>query len=246
MARYRIVFVCMGNFCRSPTAHAVMRARLARTGLDRVVAVDSAGTHAYHLGAPPDARSQQHARARGYAMDDLRARKVTAEDFTQADLLLAMDWDNLALLEQACPASARHKLRRLTEFCRHHDSPVVPDPYDGGDAGFAHVLDLVEDACEGLLHHLGRASVLTQCLPAWQLSGDARAIGRTWQFAQFDEAMAFIQSVGQLAQAQDHHPELWNSWTRVRLSLTTHDANGLTWRDLALAAAIDALTPSTP
>ena len=162
MPRYRIVFVCMGNICRSPTAHAVMRARLAQTGLDRVVSVDSAGTHAHHLQAPPDARSQQHALARGYAMDDLRARRIDEDDFAHADLVLAMDWDNLALLEQACPASQRHKLRRLTEFCRQHDSPVVPDPYQGGSDGFEHVLDLLEDACDGLIRHVNT------------LQGDAR------------------------------------------------------------------------
>ena len=241
-ARYRIVFVCMGNICRSPTAHGVMRQRLAETGLDRVVAVDSAGTHSYHIGAAPDARSRQHARARGYDLDDLRARRIDAVDFAQADLLLAMDWDNLALLEHACPAEHRHKLRRLAEFFQRHDSPVVPDPYEGGAAGFEHVLDLVEDGCEGLLQHLGQARVIQSCLPAWTLDAGSTHIWREWQLDDYDTAMRFIQNIGHLAQSHNHHPDLWNSWTRVRVSLTTHDVGGLSWRDLALAAAIDALT----
>lgn len=241
-ARYRIVFVCMGNICRSPTAHGVLRHRLAATGLDRVVAVDSAGTHSYHIGATPDARSREHARARGYDLDDLQARRIDALDFANADLLLAMDWDNLALLEAACPTEHRHKLRRLAEFFQRHDSPVVPDPYEGGPAGFERVLDLVEDGCDGLLQHLGQAHVIQQCLPAWTLDAAGNHIWREWQLADYAAAMHFIQRVGELAQAHNHHPDLWNSWTRVRVSLTTHDVGGLSWRDLALAAAIDDLT----
>ena len=237
--RYRIVFVCMGNICRSPTAHAVFRHRLQATGLDRVVSVDSAGTHSYHIGAAPDARSQRHASTRGYRMDDLQARRVHETDFAEADLLLAMDWDNLALLEQACPPAHRHKVRRFAEFFQRHDSPVVPDPYEGGAAGFEEVLDLVEDGCEGLLAHLARPNVVQQCLPDWTLDADGTRIHRQWQFKTFAQAMHFIQRIGELAEAQNHHPDLWNSWTRVRVSLTTHDSGGLTWRDLALAAAID-------
>jgi protein-tyrosine phosphatase len=144
----------MGNICRSPTAHGVLRHKLVEAELDQRVAVASAGTHAYHVGSPPDARSQAHALRRGYRFDDLRARAVADADFEQFDLILAMDWDNLALLEERCPPAQRHKLRRLTEFCQRHDSPTVPDPYYGGDAGFEQVLDLVEDACDGLVRHL--------------------------------------------------------------------------------------------
>ncbi|WP_334153954.1 low molecular weight protein-tyrosine-phosphatase [Tepidimonas sp.] len=153
---YRVVFFCMGNICRSPTAHGVFRHRLQARGLHHRVAVSSAGTHAYHVGQAPDSRSQHHARLRGYDLADLRARQLAAIDFEHADLLLAMDWDNLALAEAMCPPPHRRKLRRLTEFCRHHVSPVVPDPYYGGADGFEHVLDLVEDACDGLLHHIER------------------------------------------------------------------------------------------
>lgn len=144
----------MGNICRSPTAEGVMRARVADAGLAHCIEVDSAGTHAYHVGEPPDDRSQRFARRRGYELGALRARAVQPRDFEHFDLLLAMDWDNLHLLQAACPAPQQHKLKRLMEFATRHTSPVVPDPYDGGDRSFDEVLDYVEDACDGLLAHL--------------------------------------------------------------------------------------------
>ena len=159
---YRVLLFCMGNICRSPTAHAVLRQRLHSRGLHLRVAVDSAGTHAYHVGEPPDPRSQHHARARGYDLSDLRARQLTPADFERAHLLLAMDWDNLALAEAMCPPAHRRKLRRLTEFCRRYDSPIVPDPYAGGPEGFEHVLDLIEDACDGLVDHVERVLATRQ------------------------------------------------------------------------------------
>ncbi len=146
-----VLFVCMGNICRSPTAEGVMRHKLRAAGLHEAVQVDSAGTHAWHAGSPPDHRSTVHAARRGYDLSTLRAREVVAADFDQFDLILAMDWDNLALLEERCPPDCRRKLGRLTEHCRHHDNPVVPDPYAGGPKGFEQVLDLVEDACDGLV-----------------------------------------------------------------------------------------------
>ena len=154
MSQASVLLVCMGNICRSPTAHGVLRHKLAQAGLGERVRVDSAGTHAYHVGSPPDARSLAHAGRRGYRFADLRARAVVEGDFERFDLILAMDWDNLALLEAQCPPHHQRKLRRLTEFCLTHDSPTVPDPYYGGDAGFEQVLDLVEDACDGLIRHL--------------------------------------------------------------------------------------------
>jgi protein-tyrosine phosphatase len=157
-ARVRVLMVCMGNICRSPTAEAVLRQRLERAGLAERVEVDSAGTHAYHLGASPDERAQESGQRRGYEMACLRARKVVPLDYERFDLLLAMDWDNLALLEEACPAQQKRKLRRLAEFIpRGHamaGASVVPDPYYGGPDGFEHVLNLVEAACEGLVDHL--------------------------------------------------------------------------------------------
>ena len=146
-----ILMVCMGNICRSPTAEGVLRHKLRAVGLGDQVKVDSAGTHAWHEGEPPDRRSQQHAQARGYDLSDQRSRPVAAADFERFDLILAMDWDNLALLEDQCPREYRAKLARLSEHALRHASPVVPDPYSGGRAGFEQVLDLVEDACDGLV-----------------------------------------------------------------------------------------------
>ena len=144
----------MGNICRSPTAHGVFRDLVQARGLDQHIHIDSAGTDNYHPGSPPDKRSQKHAIKRGYDLSDLRARQISELDYEQHDLLLAMDWDNLALAQQDCPPEHQRKLRRLTEFCKNHQAAVVPDPYYGGDAGFEHVLDLIEDACEGLLEHI--------------------------------------------------------------------------------------------
>jgi protein-tyrosine phosphatase len=144
----------MGNICRSPTAHGVFRDLVNARGLHHQIRIDSAGTHNYHPGSPPDKRSQKHAIKRGYDLSDLRARQIGELDYERHDLLLAMDWDNLSLAQQHCPPDHQRKLRRLTEFCKTHHAAVVPDPYYGGDAGFEHVLDLIEDACEGLLEHI--------------------------------------------------------------------------------------------
>ena len=154
MKPYSVLFVCMGNICRSPTAHGVFRHKVMELGLANVVRVDSAGTHNYHPDSPPDARSQAHAAKRGYDLSDLRARQIQAADFEAFDLILVMDWDNLALVQLECPAEHQHKVRRFTEFCLRFDSPVVPDPYFEGADGVEQVLDLVEDASEGLLRHV--------------------------------------------------------------------------------------------
>ncbi len=152
--RYRVLFVCMGNICRSPTAHGVFQTLVRQAGLSHRVDVDSAGTHSYHVGAPPDERSQAHALARGHDLSAQRARRLTRQDFVDFDLVLVMDWDNLALAQQLCPPGHEQRLRRLAEFFQRHDSPVVPDPYQGGADGFEQVLDLVEDGCAGLLQHV--------------------------------------------------------------------------------------------
>ena len=154
LSPYRILFLCMGNICRSPTAHGVFRQLVDQAGLSQHIIIDSAGTHNYHPGEPPDARSQRHSARRGYDLSDLRARQLIRSDFDQTDLLLAMDWDNLALAESMCPPIHQRKLRRFTEFCLKHDAAVVPDPYYDGDAGFEHVLDLIADASAGLLIHI--------------------------------------------------------------------------------------------
>lgn len=144
----------MGNICRSPTAEGVLRKRLVDAGLADLIEVASAGTHAWHVGDPPDERSQAHAARRGYDLSCQRARRITEEDFERFDLVIAMDWENMAWLEAQCPQACRAKLKRLMEFARRHDSPVVPDPYYGGPAGFDVVLDYIEDAADGLVAYL--------------------------------------------------------------------------------------------
>jgi protein-tyrosine phosphatase len=154
-AGMQVLFVCMGNICRSPTAHGVLRRKVADAGLAGQIRVDSAGTHGhYHAGEAPDARSQAHARRRGYELADLRARQLQAADFETADLLLVMDDANLAWVLQRCAPQQRTKVRRLGEFCRARSLLEVPDPYHDGVAAFEHVLDLVEDACDGLIDRL--------------------------------------------------------------------------------------------
>jgi protein-tyrosine phosphatase len=143
----RLLFVCMGNICRSPTAEAVMRAKLQAAGL-RHVEVDSAGTQGWHAGEPPDERSQRHAARRGYDLSTQRARLLVAEDFEVFDQVWVMDAANLAAAAQLCPPEHRGKLQRLL------GDADVPDPYHGGAAGFEEVLDLVESACERLLAEL--------------------------------------------------------------------------------------------
>lgn len=159
MKIYSVLFVCLGNICRSPTAHGVFRHKVRELGLANALRVDSAGTSNYHPNSPPDARFQAHAAERGYDLSALRARQIQGADFEALDLVLVMDWDNLADLTQQCPPEHQHKVRRLTEFCLQFDSPVVPDPYFGGVEGFEHVLDLVEDASEGLIRHVRRQMV---------------------------------------------------------------------------------------
>ena len=151
---YSILFVCMGNICRSPTADGVFRQKVADHGLSHAVLVDSAGTHNYHPGSPPDSRAQAAAARRGYDLSALRARQINAADYATFDLILVMDQNNLAVLQDDCPPEHLHKLRLLTEFCQVHQASVVPDPYYGGADGFEQVLDPVEDACEGLLAHV--------------------------------------------------------------------------------------------
>lgn len=147
----RVIMVCMGNICRSPTAEGVLRHKLALRGLSTMVEVASAGTHAHHISDPPDARAQTHAAKRGYDISKQRARRLRGDDFEIFDHLLAMDWDNLALLEEKCPSEHKSKVGLLMRFARRHQSQVVPDPYYGAANGFEVVLDYIEDACDGLI-----------------------------------------------------------------------------------------------
>jgi protein-tyrosine phosphatase len=149
-----VLFVCMGNICRSPTAEGVFRHRAAAAGLD--LEIDSAGTHAYHVGNPPDARSARHALQRGYDLSAQRARQVCPADFARYDHVLAMDRENYARLQAACPPQHRHKLALFMQYATRSDSDVVPDPYYGGPNGFDQVLDYIEDASDGLIAALKR------------------------------------------------------------------------------------------
>jgi protein-tyrosine phosphatase len=144
----KVLMVCLGNICRSPTAEAVLRAKLEAAGLAHRISVDSAGTGNWHIGSPPDARSQRHAVKRGYDLSALRGRQVAEADFHRFDLILAMDEDNLADLQRLAPESAsRAELRLFADV-------KVPDPYTGGPAGFEQVLDLVEAASDAWVKNL--------------------------------------------------------------------------------------------
>jgi protein-tyrosine phosphatase len=157
MCRVRLLFVCMGNICRSPTGEAVMRGVLRREGLDDAVEVDSAGIGSWHVGEPPDARSTAAAQARGIVMEGA-ARQVTARDFERFDLLLAADESNFAALRALAPdAPARDKVKLLRSFdpeAVEAGDLEVPDPYYGGPDGFEHVIDVIASASEGLLDAL--------------------------------------------------------------------------------------------
>ncbi|CAN5191097.1 low molecular weight protein-tyrosine-phosphatase [soil metagenome] len=150
----RVLFVCMGNICRSPTAVGVFRRLLEQEAPEFEVTVDSAGTHGYHAGQPPDRRAQAAARSRGIDLSKLRARAVRDEDFVSYDFILAMDSDNHAMLLERCPEASVSRVKMLMEFAGDGAPRDVPDPYYGSANGFERVLDLVERACRGLLAEL--------------------------------------------------------------------------------------------
>ncbi len=147
----KVLFVCMGNICRSPTADGVFRKMVDDQSLGHLIQVDSAGTHAYHVGEAPDPRAQEAAWRRGIDLSPLRARRVKATDFECFDYVLAMDDDNYQQLEIICPDGHGHKLRLFLDFATEMQEREVPDPYYGGVSGFEKVLDLIEAAAEGLL-----------------------------------------------------------------------------------------------
>ena len=156
LERLSVLFVCMGNICRSPTAEAVFTDLVRREGGPIHFEIDSAGTHAYHVGEPPDSRAVAAARRRGLVMDHLRARVVTRDDFLHFDLLLAMDEENLAHLHRLAPAGYAERARLLMEYAPETGMSQVPDPYYGAETGFEQVLDLLEQAARGLLQQLRR------------------------------------------------------------------------------------------
>lgn len=148
--------VCMGNICRSPTAEGVLRRKAEAAGLAHLLRIDSAGTHDYHVGSAPDARAQKAALGRGYDLSALRGRHVSDQDFAVFDYVLAMDRDNFHNLQKRCPEQYKHKVRLYLAFSRRFPNLNVPDPYYGGSKGFEQVLDMVEDAAEGLLAEIAR------------------------------------------------------------------------------------------
>lgn len=152
--RFQVLMVCMGNICRSPLAEAVLRSKLAQAGLGDLVAVDSAGTSDHHRGEPPDPRGVRCAQARGYSMKGLRSRPVVDADFERFDLVLAMDRSNLDSLLRRVPQQAQAKLGLLLPYAATAGPEEVPDPYYGAAAGFEHVIDLLEPACDALVQDL--------------------------------------------------------------------------------------------
>lgn len=146
----KVLFVCTGNICRSPSAAGVFQHIIDEAGLSDVIGVDSAGTHAFHVGEPPDPRAQAAAQKRGYDLSGYVARQIRPDDFREFDLILAMDWENLSALQQQCPKVYQHKLMLLMRFSNEYEEATVPDPYYGGPEGFNKVLDYIEDAGQGV------------------------------------------------------------------------------------------------
>lgn len=147
-----VLFVCMGNLCRSPSAEVVFRQKALSAGVN--VKIDSAGTSGSHVRQKPDHRSQKAGIARGYSFDGVKARKVTAQDFSDYDLVLAMDNDNIRELKKVSPEELQSKIVLFLDFAEGYEDTEVPDPYYGGARGFQYVLDLVEDASDGLVKAL--------------------------------------------------------------------------------------------
>lgn len=151
---YRVLLVCMGNICRSPTAEGVLRQFIVNNRLGDRVEVDSAGTHGYHVGEAPDSRTQRAAAARGYNLSQLRARKVAHQDLDYFDLILAMDRSNLDNLRRMAMPEQQQKIRLFMDYAHNFEDDEVPDPYYGLGHGFDLVLDMVEDASQGLISEL--------------------------------------------------------------------------------------------
>ncbi len=153
MSPHKIIFVCLGNICRSPTAEGVLRKQVSERGLENLFEIDSAGTGDWHLGHPPDKRATEAALARGIDLSPLRARQITARDMLYYDTIIAMDNQNLARLKSLAPADQQYKVRLLLQY-GNSENREVPDPYYGGDHGFDLVLDLIEASCRELLDKL--------------------------------------------------------------------------------------------
>lgn len=150
----KVLFVCTGNICRSPTAAAIFKSMITREGLDREIIVDSAGTADYHVGEMADKRTIYYGNKRGYNLSAHRARQITMADFSLNDYILAMDWDNIRALKAVAPDDYRKKAQLLMRYSNKFDVAEVPDPYYGLAEGFLRVIDYCEDACSGFLQHL--------------------------------------------------------------------------------------------
>ena len=161
MKKIRVLFVCMGNICRSPTAEGVFASMLEAKDLIHVFQVDSAGTHAYHVGDAPDLRAQKAARERGVELKHIRARRVSPDDFERFDYILVMDNENHAIMWESCPDDHKHKIRHFLDYAPDLQQREVPDPYYGGSYGFERVLDMIEAASEGFIETLRCEGKLT-------------------------------------------------------------------------------------
>ena len=157
MKKLSVLMVCMGNICRSPMAEGIFRREIDRAGLQDMVAIDSAGTHDYHIGRPPDPRAQSAIGRRGVDISGLRGRQVADTDFEAFDYILAMDNANLSILKGNAPPHAREKVRLLLSYSGKFHNQEVPDPYYGGASGFEENLDMIEDAVAGLIDDLRNA-----------------------------------------------------------------------------------------
>lgn len=152
----RILFVCLGNICRSPAAEGIFRKMIKDKGLENKYSHDSAGTGGWHVGAPPDGRMMAHAKKRNYDLSDLKARKFDPnKDFDNFDLILTMDESNYAnVLSTQAGIDNKHKVQKMTSYCEIHNIDHVPDPYERDEEGFEHVMDILEDACSQLIEKL--------------------------------------------------------------------------------------------
>jgi len=153
-ARCRVLFVCTGNICRSPTAEAVFRYHIEVSGLREAIHCASAGTHDFNVGGRADGRSQAVAAKRGYDLSRIRGRRVSDDDFVRYDLILAMDRQNIEALRARCPPQTLERIKLLMEFARKYNEREIPDPYYSNTKGFELVLDMIEDACTSLLEHV--------------------------------------------------------------------------------------------
>ncbi|MDD5322886.1 MAG: low molecular weight phosphotyrosine protein phosphatase [Methylococcales bacterium] len=162
MEKIKVLFVCMGNICRSPTAEGVFAKLIREQNLEELFLLDSAGTHAYHVGEPPDLRAQQAALERDIELRHLRARKVVMGDFEDFDYLLAMDAENYTALMNACPGDYKDKISYFLDYAPQLDTREVPDPYFGGKYGFERVLDMIEAASVGFLNTLQKTGSINE------------------------------------------------------------------------------------